>query len=299
MRGLLLTCSLALIGSLSVSAGRGRPSKAKASKPPTKSEIAACGEAAMRGESTWAEPDWNASPYAELDMLQRVAEAHWPEGSKDRNGRIDPIFGSAKHNPVAVREYMRLASDPAIGTICEVGYNWGATSLMWLEANQRARVFTFDLAERLYTNATLGYLNAKYDNRLTLVRGDSNQTIPAFTADRRGRAFSCDLVFVDGDHSIEGEFLNLKNFRELTPCAGSVYIMDDCDCARNMLPTTVAFVRGVDLGFIEPQTGHKTNAILRRSQKFLEKNVHHTFCTGHLHASDDVQHACAAKNAIN
>ena len=261
-----------------------------------------CEDPLMRQLHQWTAAAVESPLQGKLERLQRVAEAHWPEGARDRNGRVDPIFGSAKHNPKAVEIYAALASAPSIKTICEVGYNWGATALMWLDASitAKARGISFDLAERLYTNATLQYLNSVYDNRLTLIAGDSTETIPRFTKEHMNGDFACDLIFVDGDHSFEGESLNLKNFRELTQCgsAGSVYIMDDCDCSRSKLPTTQAFTKAVEQNYVVGKEGHKTINIQRRSQKFSETKAHHAFCTGTILPSPDRLRQCMKSEGV-
>lgn len=134
-----------------------------------------------------------------LAQLQGVAESQWRRGMRDRNGRIDPILGSIRSDPAALQYYAEAASN--VSTICEVGFNWGASALVWLHANPSARVYSFDLAERAYTNATLAWLNQQYGGRLVLLRGDSAQTIPAFTVASRRKQLSCDLILVDGDHA--------------------------------------------------------------------------------------------------
>ena len=136
-----------------------------------------------------------------LAQLQGVAESQWRVGMRDRNGRIDPILGSIRSDPAALEYYAEAASDRSVRTICEVGYNWGASALVWLHSNPSARVYSFDLAERAYTNATLAWLNQQYGGRLELIRGNSTQTIRAFTDAARRTQLSCDLVLVDGDHA--------------------------------------------------------------------------------------------------
>ena len=67
-----------------------------------------------------------------------------------------------------------------------MGFNWGATALVFLHANPSAKVISFDLGERLYTNATEAHLQAAYGHRLTLVRGDSTRTIPSMSKQGAG-----------------------------------------------------------------------------------------------------------------
>lgn len=222
---------------------------------------------------------------AALSELQGVAESQWIPGvSRASNGRADPILGSMRSNPAAVKYYSAVAKDPSIRTICEVGYNWGASSLVWLHSNPRARVFSFDLFDRAYTNATYAWLNQRYNGRLKMIAGDSSVTIPTF-ANKHNRHVSCDLVIVDGDHSYEGELANARNFRKVARCGGSHYIMDDCDCTHRKNPITQAWAKAVQMGFIMPVAGHLTNALYKSSQTFHVHNEKHSFCAGVLKGS--------------
>ena len=158
-----------------------------------------------------------------LKELQAEAESVWQEGMRDRNGRKDPILGSIRSDPAALHHYSQVARQPGIRRICEVGYNWGASALVWLHSNPAVSVISFDLAERAYTNNTFAWLQRRYGGRLTLVRGNSTLTIPAWAAANPDK--HCDLVLVDGDHSYAGELSNLKLFSRLAPQRGARYIM--------------------------------------------------------------------------
>lgn len=41
--------------------------------------------------------------------------------------------------------YARTATDPAIRTVCEVGFNAGYSTAVWLSANPLSKVISFDL----------------------------------------------------------------------------------------------------------------------------------------------------------
>ena len=218
---------------------------------------------------------------AALQELQAEAETH--EGMRDRNGRKDPIMGSIRSDPAALRHYGSAASQPGIHRICEVGYNWGASALVWLHSNPTVYVISFDLAERAYTNATLAWLQRRYGNRLSLVRGDSTLTIPMWAAANPDK--KCDLILVDGDHSYAGELSNLKLFSRLSPQQGARYIMDDCDCTSTRKATSKVWMEGVRTGLVVEGEGHRTGEISRRSQTFADFHERHAFCSGVLLSS--------------
>mmetsp|Transcript_39581 Transcript_39581/g.69603 ORF Transcript_39581/g.69603 Transcript_39581/m.69603 type:complete len:287 (-) Transcript_39581:273-1133(-) len=248
-----------------------------------------CAAPQMREIARWRDLRHMPPPVgleAALTKLQRVAESRWQSGMTDRNGRRDPILGSSRFNPAALDYYFRTANQSDISTICEVGYNWGASALVWLHANTRARVFTFDLAERPYTNATLDWLNSQYNGRLTMIAGDSDRTIPWF-ANSHAAVLSCDLVFVDGAHSYAGELSNILNFQRLARCTGSHYIMDDCSCTESKLPTTMAFEEAVRRSALKPVKAHKTVELSKASQQFKAQQEQHSFCAGIMYAHAD------------
>lgn len=250
----------------------------------------ACG-ASMRHATAWKQlthQDRGDGLASALSALQAVAESKWIPGvSRASNGRVDPILGSIRSNPAAVSYYSRVAKDLSISTICEVGYNWGASSLVWLHSNPQARVISFDLFDRAYSNATFAWLNERYNGRLTMIAGDSTRTIPAFARQHADRKI-CDLVLVDGDHSYEGEITNVRNFRRVAKCGGSHYIMDDCDCTDRNNPTTRAWAKAVQQEFIVPIAGHLTFALSKSSQKFHVRNEKHSFCAGLLKGRCDL-----------
>ena len=217
----------------------------------------------------------NVALSTKINQLQTVAERVWLPGMIDRNGRKDPILGSIASDPYALYKYTQLGSSSNISTICEVGYNWGASSLLWLRANKHAKVFSFDLAERAYTNITLNWLNTNFKNRLQLIRGDSALTIPRFK--KSSPDTKCDLIFIDGAHSEQGEFENIVSFQEYAT-KNTYIILDDCDCTSN--PTSLAYKRALDMQMISHIEAHITTKIYKKSQNFTDLNERHSFCIG-------------------
>lgn len=57
-----------------------------------------------------------------------------------------------------------------------------------------------------------------FPGRLEVIIGDSSRTVPAYAMreDAAGKdSHTCDVVFVDGDHSEEGAYADLVNLRAL------------------------------------------------------------------------------------
>ena len=83
-------------------------------------------------------------------------------------------------------------------TVCETGFNLGHSSLLWLQTNPRVKVFSFDLGIHPYVKPSAEYINQYFPGRLTLIIGDSRETLPRFA--KANPNIKCDLFFVDGGH---------------------------------------------------------------------------------------------------
>ena len=116
--------------------------------------------------------------------------------------------------------------------VCEVGFNAGHSTLLWLMQDPRVRVRAFDLGIHWYSPHVTGFFDAAFDRgRVDVTFGDSQQTLPAFAA-----AFNsteppefCDLIFVDGDHHFAAALSDLRNLRAAARPGHHVLLMDDPD----------------------------------------------------------------------
>ena len=116
--------------------------------------------------------------------------------------------------------------------ICEVGFNAGHTSLLWLEAMPTARVTAFDMGDMAYAAKQAALLKRAYGNRFEVVWGSSSETVPAH-APRLRR--TCDVVFLDGGKAEELRLADLKNFQNWST-KGALLLFDEA--------TTMACVKG-------------------------------------------------------
>ncbi|CBJ29255.1 conserved unknown protein [Ectocarpus siliculosus] len=103
--------------------------------------------------------------------------------------------------------------------ICEVGFNAGHSSLNWLlNSRPSTKVLAFDLGEYEYMRHALDFLQMVFPGRLEVLIGHSTVTIPAYAVveEAAGRdTRTCNVLFVDGDHTEEGAYADLINFRAL------------------------------------------------------------------------------------
>ena len=123
--------------------------------------------------------------------------------------------------------YYRTATSPAVRTICEVGFNAGHSTAVWLAANPAAIIHSFDLFRANYSTQTLSYLQGRFPGRIISHSGDSTRSVPATPLSP-----PCDLVHVDGRHSylnVVQDFVNLL----VKSRDDALFLFDDqCDAAR-------------------------------------------------------------------
>lgn len=125
--------------------------------------------------------------------------------------------------------YDIMTSSPGIQNVCEVGFNSGHSALAFLEGIPNSRVISFDLGAHQYVTVAFEVLNNMYPDRLTLVLGDSKQTIADFIEDNPD--FRCNLLFVDGSHEYDGVLHDLRNFRKMAnQTFGHMVVVDDFGC---------------------------------------------------------------------
>lgn len=117
-----------------------------------------------------------------------------------------------------------LAARPGTRLICEVGFNCGFSSWAFLKASPSVLVWSFDLANYAYSTAAKAHVDELFPGRHTLIQGDSHFEIPAFAKAHPDLRF--DVIFVDGDHTLEGARADLADLRALAT-ADTVLVMDD------------------------------------------------------------------------
>mmetsp|Transcript_3257 Transcript_3257/g.6820 ORF Transcript_3257/g.6820 Transcript_3257/m.6820 type:complete len:369 (-) Transcript_3257:373-1479(-) len=196
----------------------------------------------------------------------------------------------AAHRP-QVDFYTRTAASPLIRTVCEVGFNAGHSTAVWLLANPTLVVHSFDLISTPFAQACLTHLQARFPGRLISHRGDSTRTVPTWSATIRNqtsaslqRFSSCDLIHVDGRHS----YLNtLTDFLNLLPAANPAAVVafdDQCDpnrCDANRIQDvryqpTLAVCDLLSARYLAPLTtfyeGERQFALFRLTDRAIERS---------------------------
>ena len=116
----------------------------------------------------------------------------------------------------------------------EIGVRRGASLAMVADSCPKSNLFGFDLWVENYAgmeNPGKDFVQAqvtRFDHRgeLTLVGGDSKETVPSFLRDHPDLFF--DMITVDGDHSEEGARRDIQNIMERLKLGGLLLFDDIC-----------------------------------------------------------------------
>eukprot|EP00455_Lapot_gusevi_P021852 TRINITY_DN22833_c0_g1_i1.p1 TRINITY_DN22833_c0_g1~~TRINITY_DN22833_c0_g1_i1.p1 ORF type:complete len:216 (+),score=33.42 TRINITY_DN22833_c0_g1_i1:65-649(+) len=100
-----------------------------------------------------------------------------------------------------------IAAQPHIRNVCETGFSVGHSALMWLIANPQLHLYEFDIWENVGAQEHCKkFVDALFPGRMTLIKGDSADTIAEAVAARSNPKSStstvkypdyCDIVAVD------------------------------------------------------------------------------------------------------
>jgi predicted O-methyltransferase YrrM len=107
--------------------------------------------------------------------------------------------------------------------IMEIGFNAGHSTLIYLMANDTSKIQLFDLGDHRYSKLCYEYLNREFPNRLSIVWGDSMETIPRFNT-----TVKYDLIHIDGGHLEHIAYADVVNCKRLAT-EDTVAIIDDMD----------------------------------------------------------------------
>ena len=125
-----------------------------------------------------------------------------------------------------VRRMVQLVAAPGVRTYCEVGMNGGHSASAMLLANPLLTVHAFDIMYWNYSWPVANLLSTAFGERFVLHPGNSRVTIPQWGAESNVRPPPCDMLLVDGDHSLSGALADLRNFRPLA-VPGAPVVVDD------------------------------------------------------------------------
>lgn len=133
-----------------------------------------------------------SSPRSRGITFVKDSVTEWSQFLKRKNIRYD---GHAGIYPGKVAMLNDMTEGLPAGSMhCEIGLNAGHSAVAVLEGNPNIFVTSFEYRP---IGPVVDALHARYGNRITVIPGDSNMTVPQQTSLR------CNSIFIDGDHSLE------------------------------------------------------------------------------------------------
>jgi len=126
--------------------------------------------------------------------------------------------------------YQAVAKNPCVKHICELGFNAGHSSALWLLADPDNIVTSFDIFMHDYAPVAQRFLGSRFPGRQALVAGDSLATVPGFVHSLAGQEIRCDIILVDGGHGGDVPYKDIVNFMPLANPTFHILLMDDIHC---------------------------------------------------------------------
>ena len=155
--------------------------------------------------------------------------------------------GYSQQVPKQVKDLIELSKGSM--TAMEIGFNAGHSAEVFLQNNQNLTLTSFDLNAHPYVSAGKEYMDTMYQNRHSLILGNSVVTVPEYINNNPGKVF--DLIFIDGGHEYDIATADLENCRKLAH-KDTIVILDDTVFTEEGLSygPTKAWLTQVDSGKI-------------------------------------------------
>lgn len=155
---------------------------------------------------------------SDLDSLDHFLEINGVPSEKNS--------GHLWHGDPKAQYFENLIREHSIRRVVEIGFCFGHSSEVFLQASPEIEVLSFDLMSHWYCFTGKQYIDLKYPNRHRLVQGDSTKTVPHYRRKHQNEKF--DLILIDGGHSYEvalADLLNMQHFAK----EDTILIMDDTE----------------------------------------------------------------------
>lgn len=131
--------------------------------------------------------------------------------------------------------------------IVEIGFNSGFSALLMLTANPNLKLTSVDICEHKYTEPCYQYLKSIFEDRITLVKGDSREVLPDVLKGNQ------DLTgyIIDGGHGLDVAEEDLRNVLKYAN-KDAVLCFDDSDFVELRMMLNMYMMSGHLINFFDP-----------------------------------------------
>jgi hypothetical protein len=123
-----------------------------------------------------------------------------------------------------VDDLIEISNYPNIINVMEIGFNAGHSAEVFLSNNKNIHLTSFDLGSHDYVYTAKEYIDSTYQNRHTLILGDSTISVPEYIINNRDKKF--DLIFIDGCHAYDIAKQDVENCIKLSH-KDTIVVLDD------------------------------------------------------------------------
>jgi len=156
--------------------------------------------------------------------------------------------------------------------LCVTGFNAGHSSFNYLTARRDIHVNSFDIGSHAYTRPMISYLQRKFPGRLNVTLGDSRTTLLQYL--QSTRPLTCDMILVDGGHSVEVALADIRNFALLTSQSHNVMIVDDMHETTVVAAWKIALRSGIvqEIFHCAYDRPYVVGVVVRRGNKMFDRS---------------------------
>ena len=179
------------------------------------------------------------SAIAEYQLLHYVQAAlELDQHLRDSGVEMQAVEGKSLTFLNKLRMMRNSVLRPGMETVCEIGFNAGHSSLLWLTGGAR-RVLSFELGQYTYSTKAVTWLSQRFPGRLQVVMGDSLKTVPSFHA--MWPEERCNVLFIDGGHQYHHAWNDLVNFRPMRNKTHHVVLIDDTTAGSEVMKAWIEY----------------------------------------------------------
>jgi len=133
-----------------------------------------------------------------------------------------------KHTEHQLDYYQHIASGSFARTVCEVGFNAGHSTLLWLNSHPNIHVYSFDEDDRcVKTGAAFVY--KRFLKRFHLLLGEPLVTLPLFA--KQYPHVKCDIIHIDIENDTATVEASIKHMQHLARPRYHVLLVNNTPCS--------------------------------------------------------------------